>query len=838
MQEKEANKSNIEDICLHCSTPLLPGQNKFCCIGCEFVFGTISSLGLKDYYRKKLSDTDTEIAKINPNQKFEYLDNNPEIAQHIKKINNDVNQVCFYLPTIHCRACVWLIEKIPEINSNIKLSRVNYSNYQCTLQYSERNISLSEIAGLLNSLGYPPVIADDNEIIKIEKIEERSLLIKIGIAGFAAANTMMLSDAIFADGFINIEKKYQLLFLIVSAVLTLPVVTFCSFNFYQVALGGLLIGAIHIDLPVSIAIIASYILDIRTIITGGNEVYFDSITCLVFLLLSARYMQKKALFNSRATSASIWELLPNRVEKVSVEKTTSEEIKVVSSEHINAKDINIGDFVSVNAGDRIPFDGIIVSGNSAIDRSFLTGERMPIQLSRGDEVFAGSINIDAKIVVEVNKNHKSSKLSDILKRISELQSNKSKFENSIDIYSRYLTILVIILSVATFLVWHYLIGDSVSAYKNSLALLVVTCPCALGLAIPATLTIALKDAQKNRIFIKNSEAILKLNKINSFYFDKTGTLTLGKMKVVDTLFFEDHSNNLSHDLSHDLSIYLDLADNGKVHPISQAIYEYLVSIDIKTKGHKLNDRDINYIPGKGITLTTKNICYRLGSLKWLESAGINIPEELRARIEEAHLNGQTVSCTSKDNTLTGIFMLEDILNIETAKTISLLQSMNREIFILSGDNQQVVESVASKLSIKPTNAIGDLYPEDKYNIITSSNRSTCMIGDGINDILAIKSADVGIALKGGIESAVDSADIFLAQNSMQQIYQLLIGAKNIDNVIKRNLVFSAIYNLTFGSLAILGFITPLHAAILMPLSSIFVILSSVMGRYFSVNQRA
>ncbi len=798
---QEVTNQQIQS-CLHCQANLLPNQEKFCCRGCEFVFKTIQNLGLNNFYQLKDLTLKNTPNNLEPDKSFHYLEDPELSAKILKTFNHEHVEVNFYLPSIHCSACIWILERLPQVTTGIKALRVNFSEAQARIEYDPTIITLPKLASLLHSIGYTPVPVDDMAIKRKNLADKRKSLIQIGIAGLVAVNTMMLNDSLIEANLSGMEDSYRILFMWISAILALPVVTYCALPFYRTAIASLVVGTIHLDLPISIIIILTYLTDLSTIISGGLNIYLDSISCLVFLLLGARYLQHQAVTKARHSSQTAWDLFPDQVTELINGQTIKKRIQ----------ELQINDLLQVLPGERVPADGIVIDGESSVDLSFLNGESIPFKIQKDSEVYGGTLNLDGLITVRILAIQQHTRLGKIIEQLKNPVTEKTELEANLDLISRYFVIGVLIAAILTFLFWNFVLPDV--AWSRTIALLVITCPCALGLSVPTTIAIAMRQAHQVGLYIKNSGTLQILNKIKNFYFDKTGTLTSGKLQVISANGPDKY-----------YGICQQLACAAPSHPIAITLSNYLASYS----SNQLTD--LKLYPGKGVFGKDHSDCYFLGSIKWFDELKISIPIESQEIILLNLAKGLSISLVAKNNNLVMWFVLSDTVLEDTASFLKQLEQDHKKISILSGDNQKVVNHLASSFNLPNLIALGDLSHDQKAEIIKNDPETSIMIGDGINDASALQQATLGIGIGGGIEAILESADVYVGRQGLKGIIQLYYIAGQVNKVIKRNLIFSFCYNIIGAGLAFSGYVTPFIAAILMPLSSLIVILSASLTRY-------
>lgn len=770
------------------------------------MFSTLKNLGLSNYYTMIPQD-ELPVPRegSSPSKQYQYLDSEQAIQKYVQQNSENSWTIRLYLSGIHCAACIWLLEKLPFILKGIKETNVQFASGQIEITFNPSEVSISQIAYALNSLGYPPVPMNRDHVRAEDKRQERQMLYRIGVAAVCASNAMMIAVSLFQGFYTGIEEPYASLFRWSSAVIAAPAVFYSAVPFYRAAFGSLISGTLHIDLPIAAAIIATYISGIITTIKGDEFVYFDSVTTLIFLLLVGRWMQSRAVSKARATAMTPWDMLPTTVSVVVNDEITEKDLQ----------DLEIGDTVEVKPWDRVPSDGVVVLGRSMIDQSFLTGESLPIEVKEGSSILGGCINVDSTLLVKVSKTGSDTRLGKILSDIEKNQNVRTPAEDSANKLSGYFVSFVFVLSIVTYFAWQFI--DPSRAFEVTVALLIVTCPCALGLAIPAAVTVSLGRAKKRGIFIRRSDAFEAITDTKNFYFDKTGTLTSGKITVQDNLNLNDFT----------LSIAKGLSSAAPLHPISKAIISFTETakdiLFLETK-HKA---------GRGVEgILASNEIARLGSLKWLSQENIKIPDNFMQQAKKWEAKGCSISAISINYECVSLFALADSLASGAKELVQYLQREKKEVFILSGDSQGAVNFISSELGILPQNAKGDLFPEQKTEIIKNDAQRNCMIGDGLNDAPAMRESDLSIGLRGGIEATIEVASLYISSGKLSDLIDFFKASKRTKRLIHENLFYSVGYNVLGGGAAMFGLINPLVAAILMPVSSLSIVGYSLLVKTF------
>ena len=796
--------SELERECEHCGTILSPQQDKYCCRGCEFVAATLSRMGLDAFYKyQKLDGRTLAAVESDPARNYQYLEDEEVISRSVRRLDDRICAIDFSIPSIHCAGCVWLLERLPKVVQGVISASVNFGAARIEVEFDSSILKLSDLARILNSLGYPPVPLEGEAVHGSEDEEERDMLRRIGVAAVSATNTMMLAVSLFQGFFTGIEEPYGSLLRWASALLALPAVTYSAFPFYRTALGSFFLGVLHIDLPISIAIVGAYLAGIYTLTQGGEYVYFDSVTALILLLLVGRYVQRRAISKARASSRTAWDFYPSSVRTI------------VDGEIVfkRLSELRVGELVEVLPGERIPADAKIVGGHSSVDSSLITGESLPQEKGEGDSVVGGALNVEGTLRLLIQEVGRKSRLGRILQELEACRQTKTHIEDMTSRLSKYFVFGVLLCTASTFVFWY--LKDPQRAFECSVAVLIVTCPCALGLAIPAAVSIGMARAQKSSIFVKQSNAFEILSDAEHFYFDKTGTLTNGKLRV--------ESSSLEPRYS---PLVKSLALHGQTHPASFAIAEMSSEFQAVEMGQ------LSLLPGRGVVGEYRGSRVRLGSLKWMRECEVFLSSEMESAIRHQTDLGYSVVLFSVDTDAVGFFSLRDTLHPAARFVVQELKRLGRAIYILSGDSSAVVRTVAAELGIPQENAIGELSPEEKARILQADTHSKIMVGDGVNDAQALKTADLGVGLRGGMEATFESADMFVGSGQLFGFLLALEGSYRLREIIRRNLCFSICYNLLGASAAISGWVTPLTAAFIMPLSSLTVISSSILGRSF------
>lgn len=682
-----------------------------------------------------------------------------------------------YVEGLHCASCIHLLEKIPEFDSSIREARVDIKHSILRLKVNPE-FSLARASLLIHSLGYTAHFFESQaQTTEIAKKENKNLLKKLATAGACAGNMMLFVIPIYS----GLEGELKTTFNWLSFFLFLPILLYSGTSFYKGALASLRYKAISVDLPISIALVGGFLLSTANLIRGSDAVYFDSIASFIFLILCARYLLKQTQ-QSFISSLQKFEFLKK---DHWVRKDEGGEAFVRQDE------IKKGDRIKLSYGQFVPVDGKLLHSPALFDVAILNGEPLPRCYEVGMDVLAGSKNLSEQAEILALNHSNETHLADLLRELQNGAWKKAKFINLTDRCAQWLILAVLILAAVFFAAYFHVNPEQ--AFNRSLALIVLACPCALAFSCPLIFNLALKKAQSLGILIKDSNSLEKLLRVKNVFFDKTGTLTQLNLKLKKT-----EPAILSEELK---ALILSL-EKKSYHPIAfalRAAWPDSRVVEIENLRENL---------GHGVYGTLNNVSYEL--VQDLENRTEN---ELAAVLRK---NGSAICRLTFDAPLFK----------DCRESIGRIQNRGYNCFLLSGDNFNSVSAIAKQCSIPTEQSFGNLSPHQKREVLLRY-QNTCMIGDGTNDTLALQAADVGIAVKGSTFLNLQNADIYFSRAGLRPFLDLLDLSKRTRRAIIRNLVFSLSYNLIGAILALSGFVSPWLAAILMPISSMLLIVSSL-----------
>lgn len=785
--------------CIHCGNPLgsVEGyvDRQFCCHGCKTVYEILHQRGLKQYYelRKKGDHLRAALPASELKESYSYLDD-PEFQKlYSSGTSSDVNEASksarmqFYLEGVHCVACVWLIEKVPEFLPGVTSVHLDMSKSVATVNCEDGKFS--EVAREFNRLGYRPHAVRSADIDALQKKENRQFLMRVGVAWASSGNVLLYAISLYA----GVGGDYATHFRWISFLFFLPSVFYSAVPFYKSAWSAIRTRTVSIDVPIVLGIVVGTLASLFNLITGSEHIYFDSVSSLIFLLLGSRYILKITQQSALSSAGLLHFLAPSMVRRKKPDG---------SEEETNADFLSAGDIILVKTGESIPVDGSVVQGSTHLNCALLTGESDWVAIKEGDRVFAGTVNQESPIEIRVSASGATTRLGQILKATEEGMRRKAPIVTIADRVSKWIVLASIALAAVTFFAtlgygWQH-------AMNRALAIMIVTCPCALALATPFAMTMAMGRAAKIGLLIKGSDVLERLNQVKSVYLDKTGTLTSGSFELLQWIAIDPQAT------PQNLGRVLWALESGSVHPVAKALVRFIQKAGVQSPLPEV--KDFKETIGHGVSGTIDGDRYE--ACKWVgeaENEGTQIG---------VHRNGVLIARA----------VLGDRLREDSAAAIQKLRDLDLDPYILSGDSASAVQSVASRIGIAPDHAVSGVSPEQKSKAVTEPGvEKSLMVGDGANDAVALASAFVGVAAHGGMEVSLRAADAYVHSPGVMPIFQLVQIARETMKVVRRNLIFSGIYNLIGVAAAITGHVGPLFAAILMPISSLTVYASSVLG---------
>ncbi len=798
-------EAQAESSCVHCGERVpradVPSSGPaFCCAGCRSVYEIVQACGLSGYY----AQPERSAARPLPSpRKYQELDDPAFQSQHCRELDRARSSVELLLEGVHCSACVWLVERVGRVVPGVLSSRLDLSRNVVELIWDRERTSLSAIARGLSSLGYPPH-ALGTPLTALSRARDRDLLLRLGCAGAAAGNVMLLALALYSGAFSGMEHSYQVLFRWSSLAIATPSVFWAGAVFLRGGLAALRTRTPHMDLPVSIGILSGYVGGAVNTLSGRGEIYFDSLCTLIFLLLIGRYLQQSHHRRSSSQSELLLSLAPQ----------TAHLVEAGGERDVPAAGVAPRSLVRVGGGERIPVDGLVERGSASLDTSLLTGEPMPLEAKLADRVYAGTSCQSGELWIRVEAAAEATRLGRLMSSVEATQRQRSPIVRLADRVAGYFVVGILGVAALSLAIWLQL--DRAHAVDHMVALLVVTCPCALGMATPLAVSAALGRAAKAGILFKGGEYIEELAKPGTIVFDKTGTLTLGQPQLVG--WFGDAA----------LQPSLRAAESLCTHPLARAIQRAFPANALRVEG-------LHELPRGGLSASVAGVPLLVGSPALVAEQLGSLPGWAHDLVTAHALGGHTPVVIAAHGVVRAIAAFGDTVRPEARANLARLAALGFDFEILSGDHPAVVASVADELGIARARAHGGQSPEAKLEHIRELRRRgrVFMVGDGVNDAAAMAAANVGIAVHGGAETCLRAADVFATRPGLGPIAEAAAGARRTLAAIRRGIVISLAYNVAGIGLAAAGLLSPLVAAVLMPLSSISVVSLALRARTFT-----
>ena len=788
--------------CAHCGLTVPEGlveednPQQFCCSGCRAVWDLIHASGLERYYDLP----ERREAPVRPSgSAFSEFDHEAFQALYVTRGSGGLSQTELYLEGVHCASCVWLVERVPLAIPGVAFAELDVTRSLVRLGWDPARTTLAAIARYLDALGYRAHPHRGLRTEQLRRAEDRRMLVQIGVAGALAGNVMLVALALYAGWFSGMDAGTSRYFRWVSLALTAPSLLGPGRVFFRGAWASLRVRTLHMDVPVALALGAGFLRGAVNTLRDAGPVYFDGVAALVFLLLVGRFLQHRA---QRAATSSAELLLSMAPSSARVREDAGAAPREVPTEAVLP-----GMLLEVRAGETVAADGVIEQGRTSLDLSLLSGESRPVEAGPGDRVYAATVNRTGTLLIRVDATGEASRLGRLLKEVEAGARRRAPMVKLADRLTAGFVAVVLLLAVLTWAYWTRV--NPSHALDNAIALLIVTCPCALALATPLAITVAVGRAAKAGILIKSGEALEALARPGVMFLDKTGTVTEGRTVLAEwvgpewikplVLALEAHSP----------------------HPLAAGFRDAWPAVPVPDAS------GVHSTGGGGVEGSVSGHRVALGS-----------PAFVGARLDRVApplpTSGDlTPVWIMVDGRLAARAGFGDPVRAEAPSVLANLRARGMRLRLLSGDAPSVVAAVGARTGFGPADCRGGVSPEEKLAAVEAAVRHepVVMVGDGVNDAAAIARATVGVALRGGAEASLAAADVYL-EAGLAGLLPLVCGAERTLRVIRRNIAFSLLYNVAGATLAVTGIINPLIAAIMMPLSSLTVVLASWRSRTF------
>lgn len=803
---------HAEGDCFHCGLSIPDGgvvsgsvegkDREFCCYGCKSVCQVIFDSGMEGFYDR--TPEGTLLAPPPELSEDAALFDLEEIQQEYVSSEDNISEINLLVEGIHCAACVWLIERTLTPISGVVSAQVNLSGKRLHLRWDKSQIKLSELIKRLSHIGYAAVPFDPETAEGRLRKRDRSLLYRLVFAGFAMMNLLWISIALYSGAD---QGEFRTWFHWLGFALATPTLLYSGYPFLRGAWTGMVARHLTMDLPIAIGATTTYLYSTYITINGSQigDVYFDTVVNFIFVILIGRYLESAAKRKAVSSTQRLMDLQP-RVATI---------IRDGSEEVVPVRSLVVGDMVMVKPGQRIPVDGELIDGVSEVDEAMLSGESLPVSKKPGDLLYAGTVNGHGVMRLRVDAVLKNSALGKIIDMVEDAQASKAPIQCTADRIVPWFVSLTLFLGAVTFLFW---VGsDFEVALMAATSVLIITCPCAFGLATPMAIAVASGVGARHGVLIKNGGVLEMLSSIRHIVFDKTGTLTEGKLGVRDIYLEEGWDNREFYRIAYALERY---SEHSVAKVIVRKAEEQLGNVARESVAE-----NFTYSPGAGISGIVDGRECLLGTAAWMEQHDVSITAGVMNFAVESEAKAESVVFLSVNGLCVGGLSLADKLRSGTALLLSRLRQQGMRFSLLTGDRQKVAEAVVNELG-EDMSVIAEVLPDEKAAVIRDLQKSgeqIAMVGDGINDAPALTMADVGIAMGSGTDVSVESADIVLLSSEIEQVELANRLSQRTLRTIRQNIGISILYNVIMVPLAMMALITPLVAAISMPVSSLLVI---------------
>jgi len=793
--------------CFHCGLPIasdadyhsqLDELNRdFCCFACQSVCEAIYQAGLQGYYQRTPQGVLLAPPPLPPRD-IEMYDLE-EVQQDFVRISGDSRDAHLLVEGIHCAACVWLIERTMMRVPGVAAANVNMAGKRLHLRWDEKRVKLSSLIQRLSQIGYSGVPYDPEVAEGAMKKSNRSMLYRLFFAGFTMMNMNLIAIALYTGAD---RGQFVGFFQWLAFALATPTLFYSGYPFFKGAWGGLRNARLTMDLPIALGLTVTYSYSLYATLSGMDEVFFDTVTNLTFVILIGRYLE--GMFRHQAVAAT------NRL--MDMQPRVATVLHDGGEKMVSVRAVQVGERVLVKPGSKVPMDGLVSEGHSSVDESMLSGESMPVRKRVGDSVIAGTINGSGALVIEVKVSSQESTLAKIIRLVEEAQSSKAPIQRISDSIVPWFVLATLICAGITFYIW----ADNFElALMAATSVLIITCPCALGMATPMSIAVASGLGAKHGILVKNGEVLETLSKVTHFVFDKTGTLTEGKMRVEQVMLAQGQVEESVLAVAASVERYSE-------HSVALAIVRWVEEREISYRNSKV--LHFHATAGAGVQAESAGKSVLIGTADWLERNQVALRPELLHPLAQLESQAKTCVHLAVNGQHVAVLVLADTLRAEAQALVNTLREAGIGMTLLSGDRQAVADAVARQLG--GMEVIAEVLPQDKDRVIQQlQQRGECvaMVGDGVNDAPALIRANVGIALGSGTDVSVESADIVLMQNELDKVRQATILSRRTLRTIRQNIGLSFVYNIIRVPLSMMALVTPLMAALTMPISSLLVI---------------
>ena len=772
----------------------------FCCTGCRGVAELIAAEGLSGFYAGRRWDEPGLAA--DPERPVDTA----AFRDAVRRVDG-LAELDVYIDGIRCASCVWLNERLLARLPGVASARVNYATHRARVRWDPAAATLEGVLGRIRAGGYDPKPYTESERQRAQDAETKDLLIRLGTAFFLASQLMIYSAALYAGYFQGMEPGMRRLMEVIALGLTLPVFLYSGAPFLRSAARGLRAGRFNMDVLIALGSGAALAYSAYEMAVGG-EVYFDTAAMIVTLVLAGRYVEARARGRASEAVARLSRLLPR-------------EARVRGRGLVPLAAVAVGELVEVVPGERVPVDGEVVEGVSEVDEALLTGEARPVAKRPGAAVIGGTVNLHGAFTLRVTRVGEDTVLSGIARAVESAQAEKPRLQALADRVTGWFVPAVLVLAVAT-VALHLVRGAPAhQALMTGIAVLVIACPCSLGLATPIAVLLATGEATARGLLARNGDVLERAAGATHVVLDKTGTLTRGRPVLREVVLFEGAP-------ARDEVVRLVAAvERRSEHSLGKALVEAARALP----GPDREVQEFRAVPGRGVRGVVEGVVVLVGSRAFLAEAGIAVPAEAIQRAAPFESGGDTVLCAAVAGRLAALLVVSDVLREEAPPALRELRELGLELAIVSGDGAATTAALAVRAGID--RVVAEATPLEKERELArlqAAGARVLMVGDGINDAPALTRADVGVAMGRGTDVTLESADAVLVRDDLRLLPALVRIGRRTTRVIRQNVFWAFFYNVVAIPLAVAGALHPIVAAAAMAASSLFVVGNSLRVR--------
>jgi Cu2+-exporting ATPase len=779
----------------------------FCCTGCAAVYRLVLGEGLEAFYRGRRWDEPGLAGRPGAADPAAFLD-------LVRDAGPGARELDLAIDGIRCASCVWLNERILSRTPGVETARVNYATHRARIRFDPARVAVVDLLRRVESIGYAPKPWSETEQGRARDAEAKDLLVRLGTAGFLSSQLMIYSAALYAGYFQGIEPAARRLMEVIALGLTLPVFLYSGAPFLRGAWAGLRRGRFDMDSLVALGSGAALLLSVAQMIRGG-EVYFDTAAMIVTLILVGRFLETAARRRASEAVGRLARLAPREARVVARGADGREERRTAA-----VAAIAVGERVEVVPGERVPLDGVVLEGQSEVDESLVTGESRPVAKAPGAAVIGGSVNLHGSFLFRVTRTGKDTVLAGIARAVEEAQLRKPRIQAAADRVVGVFVPAVLILAGATAAGWLWRGAPLDRALMNGVSVVVIACPCALGLATPLAVLVATGLATGRGILVKGGDVLEGLAGANDAVLDKTGTLTCGRPTLRRAIAFGDRSRD-------DALRLAGAVERRSEHHVGRAIAAAAAALpeapDPAVEGFRA-------VPGRGVEARLGGLAVALGNRAMLAGEGASLPPEAEDQARRLEAEGDTVVFLAVGGKVAALFAVSDPVRPEAEEAVAALRALGLRLAVMSGDNRATTAAVAARLGIE--RALPETTPAGKRDAVAALQggrrpRRVVAVGDGINDAPVLSQADVGIAMGRGADVTMESADAVLVREDLRLVAEAVRISRRASRVIRQNVFWAFFYNLIAIPLAVAGLLHPIAAAAAMAASSLFVVGNSL-----------